>query len=224
VTDSVRVKICGLTRREDVVMADAHGADYLGVVLTPGFGRSVAVDSASELASGTTATRVAVLVDPDARQAAEAAEALGAGVVQLHGDESPEVVEAIGQAGPWHVWKAVRIRRASDLTDAIRRFGSVVDGIVVEGWKDGVVGGGGAQADLEALEGVRDDFPPAVAFVLAGGLTPANVAEGVARVRPLVVDVSSGVEEVPGEKSRALVRRFMEEARRGSLPPNGVLR
>lgn len=223
-SDLVRVKICGLTRREDVVMADELGADYVGVVLSPGFGRSVDLAAAPGLVRGVAAIRVAVLVDMDPDPAAAAAEALGAGVVQLHGEESPEVVEAVGALGSWDVWKAVRVRTPGDLTDALRRFGSVVDGILVEGQKDGVVGGGGVRADLSVLEGVRSEVSPELTLVLAGGLTPANVAEGVARLRPSVVDVSSGVEEIPGEKSRSLVQRFIEGARRSPLPPNGVLR
>ncbi len=223
-SDLVRVKICGLTRREDVVMADALGADYLGVVLSPGFGRSVDLATAPGLVRDVSATRVAVLVDLDPDAAAVAAEALGAGVVQLHGQESPQVAEAVRALGPWDVWKAVRMRTPADLTEALRRFGSVVDGILVEGYREGVVGGGGARADLSVLEGVRAEVIPELTLVLAGGLTPANVAEGVARLRPSVVDVSSGVEEFPGEKSRVLVQRFIEAARRGPLPPNGVLR
>ena len=99
-------------------------------------------------------------------------------------------------------------------------FAPVVDGILVEGWKEGVVGGGGARADLATLEAARRAVPPGLTLVLAGGLTPENVAEGVARVRPSVVDVSSGVEEEPGRKARALVQRFIEEARR-SPPSHG---
>jgi len=87
-----------------------------------------------------------------------------------------------------------------------------------------VVGGGGARADFAVLEQTRRAVSAALTLVLAGGLTPANVGEGVARVRPSVVDVSSGVEEVPGRKARVLVQRFIEEARRDPLLPNGVLR
>ena len=222
--DRVKVKICGLTRREDVEMAVELGADYVGVVLTAGFGRSVDRDAAPELVRDVLATPVAVLVDEDLEAAASLAKTLGAGVVQLHGGEPPEVAEALRALGPWKVWKAVRVRTPSDVTDALDRYGSVVDGILLEGWKEGVVGGGGAQADFAVLEEVRGAVSDDLTLVLAGGLTPANVAEGVARVRPSVVDVSSGVEEVPGKKARVLVQRFIEEAHKGLFPPHGVLR
>jgi len=134
VPDPVRVKICGLTRREDVEMAAALGADYVGVVLTSGFGRSVGADVAPGLVRDVPSIPVAVLVDEDLDGAARAAEALGAGVVQLHGRESPELAEALRALGPWQVWKAVRVREPSDVTEALDRYGAVVDGILVEGW------------------------------------------------------------------------------------------
>jgi len=182
VPDRVRVKICGLTRREDVEMAVELGADYVGVVLTAGFARSVDRDLAPglvrDLVRDLPATPVAVLVDEDLEAAASLAETLGAGVVQLHGEEPPEVAEALRALGPWEVWKAVRVRTPSDVTDALDRYGSVVDGILVEGWKEGVVGGGGAQADFAVLEEIRGAVSDDLTLVLAGGLTPANVAEG----------------------------------------------
>jgi len=205
-------------------MADALGADFLGVVLAPGFGRSVAVASAEALVRGVRAMPVAVLVDQELGEAASAAEALGAGVVQLHGDESPGFASSLRDSGPWRVWKAVRVKRASEVPDALTRYEGAVDGLLVEGWRRGVVGGGGGRADLAALETVCADWPSGLDLVLAGGLTPTNVAEGVARVHPSVVDVSSGVEEAHGRKSRDLVRRFIEAARSGLRPPNGVQR
>jgi phosphoribosylanthranilate isomerase len=220
--DRVGVKICGLTRREDVEMAASLGADYVGVVLTAGFGRSVAVAAAPALVRDVSATPVAVLVDELLESAAGAADALGAGVVQLHGQESPDLARELRSMGPWDVWKAVRVRSAADLCAAVDAYAPVVDGILVEGWKEGVVGGGGVKADLTVLESARAAVPRGVTLVLAGGLTPENVAEGVARVRPSVVDVSSGVEEGPGRKSRTLVQRLIEEARRSAPPPHGA--
>ena len=222
--EPVRVKICGLTRRQDVEMAAALGADYVGVVLTVGFGRSVSPTAAPDLVRDVPATPVAVLVDEPLAVAARAARSLGAGVVQLHGGETPATARSLRGMGPWHVWKAVRVRSAQDLIVAVEMFAPAVDGILVEGWKEGVVGGGGVQADLSTLEEVRPTVPQGLTLVLAGGLTPENVAEGVARVRPSVVDVSSGVEEEPRRKSRTLVQRFIEEARRSPPLPLGGLR
>ena len=122
--DPVRVKICGLTRRRDVEMAADLGADYVGVVLTGGFGRSVDAAAAPGLVRDVPATPVAVLVDEPLDVAATAARALGAGVVQLHGEETPEVAEALRELGPWDVWKAVRVRSAADASASLASMSS----------------------------------------------------------------------------------------------------
>lgn len=209
-----RVKICGLCRTGDVRRADEAGADYLGSVLSGGFRRSVEPSRIPGLMEGVRGVPVAVLVDEEPDAAARLARVLGAGVVQLHGHESPGVVRAVAEAGPWKVWKAVRLRQAGDLDAALDRYGDLVDGILVEGWKEGVVGGAGVRLDDEvaAVAGAR--IPDGVAFVLAGGLTAATVFDVVARFAPDVVDVSSGVEESLGRKDPEKVRRFVEEARR----------
>ncbi|MHC4925389.1 MAG: phosphoribosylanthranilate isomerase [Planctomycetota bacterium] len=219
---NVKVKICGLMRRADVLFADARGSDYVGVILSAGYTRTVTVEEAKGLVADVAATPVAVFVDEEVSVAARAAAAIGAGVVQLHGEETRRTVSEVSALGPWKVWKAVRVREPSDLTDALARYADVVDGLLVEGWKDGVVGGGGARADLQALSAVRNEVPAGLDLVLAGGLNPENVAEGVARFRPSVVDVSSGVEETLGQKSDDLVYRFIEEARRASDNANGA--
>ncbi len=212
--EPVRVKICGVVRREDALAAQAAGADYVGVILSAGFGRSVEPDDAARLVSGVRVARVAVLVDEDPGSAAHLAEAIGADVLQLHGEEPPEVVSAIRDRGPWRIWKSVRARGGADVLRTVERYGALVDGILVEGRREGVVGGGGARLDLDAVAGARGGIPDGIDVVLAGGLTPETVADAVARFAPDVVDVSSGVERVRGGKDPELVRRFIEEARR----------
>lgn len=208
----VRVKICGLTRREDALVADAAGADYLGVVLTAGFGRSVAHVDASALVEGTRARKVAVLVDETAEGATAAARALGAAVIQLHGREAPEVLEALRAAGPWKLWKAVRAKSLDDVEQAVSRYAGSADGILVEGWKEGALGVGGARVTLDPAA-VRALVPAHLDFVLAGGLTPDIVGNGVRAFHPDVVDVSSGVERALGVKDHARIRAFIESAR-----------
>ncbi len=212
--ESPRVKICGVVRPRDALAAEAAGADYVGVVVSAGFGRSVDPRDAPDVVAGLSVVRVAVLVDEDADAAARLGEALGAGVLQLHGEEAPEVMVALRERGPWRLWKSVRAREAADILRAVERYGAHVDGILVEGHREGVVGGGGARLDLDAVAQVRPLIPAGLEVVLAGGLTPDTVADAAARFAPDVVDVSSGVERVPREKDLALVRRFIEEARR----------
>jgi phosphoribosylanthranilate isomerase len=208
----VRVKICGLTRREDALVADAAGADYLGVILSAGFGRTVALRDAGALAQGTRAAKVAVLVGETPERAAAAAHALGADVIQLHGSESPEVLEALRARGPWKLWKAVRAKTLADIEQAIERYAHSANGILVEGWKEGSLGVGGARVTLDPAA-VRALLPTDLDFVLAGGLTPDSVGEGVRAFHPDVVDVSSGVERALGVKDHDRVRGFIESAR-----------
>lgn len=217
-----RVKICGLRRREDVLAADAAGADYVGVVLTTGFVRAVDVAAAPALVEGVRATPVAVLVDESTEGAVLGARALGAGVIQLHGSEPEQVVRELADMGRWKLWKSVRVRSAEDVDRAMDSYGPWVDGLLLEGWKKGVVGGGGASLDPERFADVRARVPGTVDVILAGGLAPDNVGHAVARFAPDVVDVSSGVEMEPGRKSHDLIRLFVQRAR-AALPGMGGL-
>lgn len=207
-----RVKICGLMRREDVLVADAAGAAYVGVVMSEGFGRSVEPTRAAGLVAGTRAARVAVLVDETPDSAERAARTLDADVLQLHGTEGPDVLEELRDRGPWTLWKAVRARSLDDVQRTVERYASVADGVLVEGWKDGSLGGGGARLGLDP-DAVRRLIPDSLDFVLAGGLDAETVAEAVRRFRPDVVDVSSGVERELGAKDSEAVRAFAMAAR-----------
>lgn len=209
-----RVKICGLTHNDDARLAERLGADLLGFVLSHGFGRSVPDDEASGVVLGTGVERVAVLVDEPVERAARLARSIDAAVIQLHGSESPETVERLRSVGEWRVWKAVRARSLEDVARAVLDYGPLVDGLLLEGWKPGVTGGGGARLELRPDE-VRRAMATGPALVLAGGLTPDNVAEAVARFGPDIVDVSSGVETTPGRKDPERVRQFLAVVKEG---------
>jgi phosphoribosylanthranilate isomerase len=209
---TLRVKICGLRRREDVLVADDAGADYVGVVLTEGFSRSVPIGDVPALAEGVRAARVAVLVDETPEGAMAKAEALGAKVLQLHGSEPVEVVRELAESGRWTIWKSVRVRGSGDIDRAVELYGGLVQGLLVEGWKEGIVGGGGAILDPRSFPEVRARVPDGIDVILAGGLDPDTVGGAVARFLPDVVDVSSGVEIDVGRKSHHRVRLFIERA------------
>ena len=215
--EAPRVKICGLMRNEDARAAEALGADFLGVVLTDGFARSVPRDRAADVLAGTTSRRVAVLVDEPPASAARLAAVVDAAVVQLHGSESPTDVAALRELGGWSVWKAVRAATLDDVREAVARYAEVVEGLLVEGWREGVVGGGGARLRLEPEE-VRAAVPERLVFVLAGGLRPETVGAAVARFRPEVVDVSSGVERAVGAKDPRRIESFIRSAKQTVTP------
>lgn len=215
------VKICGVTRVEDARAALTAGADFVGAILTSGFGRSVEPGHAATYlqerpggASDGGPVLVAVLVDPDPDQAVAAARRSGAGIVQLHGEETPEVVRAVAAAGPWKVWKAVRARDADEVARAVERYGGLVDGLLLDGGRGDQRGGGlGIAFDRGAAAALRSGIPPGVRLVLAGGLDPVNVRRAVRRFRPDVVDVSSGVEVRRGQKDPRRVAAFVRAAR-----------
>ena len=170
--------------------------------------------------AGTDARKVAVVVDESPAGAEERARAIGASVIQLHGQEDPRDLEELRARGPWLLWKAVRARTAADVHGAVGRFRGVAHGILVEGWKRGVVGGGGARLRVQPEE-VRAAVPREVDFVLAGGLDPQSVAEAVALFLPDVVDVSSGVEAGPRRKDPELLRAFLRRARAAARATEG---
>jgi len=211
VAERVRVKICGITRREDALAVDRAGADYLGVILSAGFSRSVDPATAATLVEEVRPITVAVLVGEEPAAAEQLARSIGAGVIQLHGEEPPSVLAELRSRGPWKLWKAVRAKAVDDVERAVERYADVADGILVEGWKDGVIGGGGVRLDVGTAVG--EVIPERLDFILAGGLEPDSVAETVIALRPHVVDVSSGVEHRKGEKDAELVKRFVEAAR-----------
>lgn len=210
--DGTRIKVCGLMRNADARFADVLGADFLGVVLSSGFQRSVQPECAASVVAGTVAAHVAVVVDESPVRSAELASSIGASVIQLHGDEPVETVHELRALGEWSVWKAVRAASIEDVVRVADQFGAIIDGLIVEGWSEGVVGGGGVRVRLDP-SAVRAHVPPEIDFIIAGGLTSDSVEDAVARFRPDVVDVSSGIERSAGVKDPELVRSFFDSVR-----------
>ena len=198
----VRVKICGITRLEDALLAASFGADALGFNLWPGSKRHVDPDAARAIVDRLPpfVTPVGVFVDqPPTTVLALAAQA-GVQVVQLHGDESWEDVNGY----PIPAVKAVRLAGPESLRD-LHRYR--VRGFLLDAPSPGF-GGSGTTCDWGLARQVAERFP----VVLAGGLTPENVGEAIRAVRPWAVDVASGVESAPGVKDPDKLRRFIESA------------
>ena len=203
-----RIKICGLTREADVDAALDAGADALGFVLYPKSPRALTLARAVELAQRLPpfATPVLLFVNASPHDLAQATAALPQALLQFHGDETPEQCQAAGR--PY--LRAARMVPGCDLLDFARRF-PAAQALLLDAQVDGF-GGGGKVFDWSLI-------PTSVPLpvVLSGGLNPANVIDGIARVRPWAVDVSSGVESaVPGQKgikNAALMRRFCKAVR-----------
>jgi phosphoribosylanthranilate isomerase len=205
----VRVKICGLTRRADAVAAFEVGADLLGAVLVPSSPRALSAADVPAILGGLPLPGVLVVADLDVDRVVEAATLAGASVVQLHGDESPETAARIRSEGSWRVWKAFRVKDPKKAWHEISRFVTAVDGILLDTWHPGHLGGTGEAFSWKEMRRVRDAFPQGVEVILAGGLKPENVAEAITELRPDIVDVSSGVEVGPGLKDRDRMREFV---------------
>lgn len=216
----VRVKICGLMRVEDAVVAAHAGADYLGAILSDGFGRSIPALRALDYGAETGLPVVGVTVDETFEDLVRIGEEAELSVLQLHGSEEPHTVQAIRAAGPWRVWKALRVRSADEVLNALDRYGPVTDGLLLDGWHPEHRGGSGVRFPWDLIEPLRDRFPDDLTFIAAGGLTPENVGDAVLRLRPNVVDVSSGVEIAFGVKEPGRVRSFVRGARSAVRDPS----
>jgi phosphoribosylanthranilate isomerase len=216
-----KVKVCGLTRQEDAVHAAEAGADYLGVILVPASPRYQSQGRAREILAGIPVPKVLVVADQDLAEIEKAAALVEASVVQLHGQETPEIAGALRSAGPWDVWKALRVRGPGELQTALSRFHGHVDGFLLDAWHPAKMGGTGTVFSWDAVSEVRGTFPEGLTFVTAGGLRPGNVREAIEKLRPDVVDVSSGIEEGPGLKDRSLVEAFIQNVRGSGMGEDG---
>ncbi|HEY0024059.1 MAG TPA: phosphoribosylanthranilate isomerase [Longimicrobium sp.] len=204
------VKVCGLMRPEDAAVASAAGAAYLGVILAPGGKRTVTAARANVILGGIPARRVGVFVDAGENELLADAREAGLHVLQLHGDEPPELADRMRAAG-YEVWKAVRARGADDFSRAARRYAGAVDALLLDGYSPAAHGGTGTRFPWAEVAERLGELPPGMRLVAAGGLTPRNVAEAAAILRPHAVDVSSGVEASPGVKDPDAVRAFVEQ-------------
>ena len=206
------VKVCGLTRHEDAAAAAGAGARYLGVILAPGGRRTVAPGDGAVIFGDLKVQRVGVFVNATADELRRAAGAARLDVLQLHGDEPPELAAALRGEG-FAVWKALRPRSGDELSAGLVRYAGAVDAILLDGYSAGARGGTGTAFDWRAAAERLGGMPPETMLVAAGGLRPDNVAEAASLLRPQVVDVSSGVESSPGVKDHAAVRAFAAAVR-----------
>jgi len=205
----VRVKICGICSPEDAHAARELGANYLGMILSQGFDRSLLPDQAVEIGLTVDAPLVAVFVDEPVDEVQRIAELIGISVIQLHGAESSDYVQELHNRGGWEIWKSVRVRESGDVIETLNKFGDYVDGVLLDAWHPDSPGGSGASFAWEEVSSVRDIFPPNVRLIVAGGLAPDNVEQAARILSPDVVDVSSGVELSPRIKDHALILEFV---------------
>lgn len=196
-----RVKICGITRVEDGLVAANEGVDAIGLVFYPPSPRNVSIEEAAKIAAALPAfiTVTGLFVNADQETIAEVVEKVGIDLIQFHGDECPDYCQSHGKS-----WiKAIRMKDNVDLIDTARQYHGA-RALLLDAYQPGVPGGTGAAFDWERIP--RDIDKP---IILAGGLNPENVTRAVRKVQPYAVDVSGGVEREKGIKDFEKIAAFV---------------
>ncbi len=202
---SVKVKICGITNAPDALTAAEAGADALGFMFYEPSPRNVSLATAAEIIRQLPpfVAKVGVFVNADEATVRAAIQTCGLDTLQFHGEETPEFCATFSVK----TLKAIRVQDAATLQQLP---GYLTNAWLLDSFVPGQPGGTGAKFNWDlAVEAQKLGRP----IILAGGLTPENVAGAVRRVRPYAVDVSSGVESVPGRKDHVKVRVFIRAAR-----------
>ncbi len=202
---AISIKVCGITRAADAECVVAAGADCIGFIFHPKSPRYVTVAQAREAAASVprSVRRVGVFVNADIETIEDTVAACELDVIQLHGTEPGELARRLGAE---RVWKACPLRTAADVQRAAEYPAHAV---VVDSMAPGRWGGTGELSNWA----LAAQLSASTRVMLAGGLSPENVAAAIAQVRPAGVDVSSGVEAEPGIKDHDKVRRFIAAAR-----------
>ena len=208
----IRVKICGLTRPQDVTAVAAAGGAYIGLNFFPKSPRHVAPETARALSLSVPVgmARVALTVDASEAELDHIVETVPLDMLQLHGHESPEQVARVRERYGLPVIKAVGVAGEEDLP-ALAEYGRVASQLLVDAKPPkgaALLGGNGVPFDWRLIAGRRWPVP----WMLAGGLTPENVAEAIRLTGARQVDVSSGVESAPGVKDAARIAAFVTAA------------
>jgi len=200
-----RIKICGITREQDVATVAGNGADALGLVFYEKSPRNVSVQQAAQLARAVPPflTVVGLFVNPAVESVREVLQHVALDVLQFHGEETPEFCRQFGK--PY--LKAIRVKPGVDLIQCASRYAGA-QGLLLDAYIEGTQGGTGESFDWSLIP---HDLPLPV--ILSGGLHAGNVAVAVRQVRPYAVDVSSGVEAAKGIKDAAKIAAFINEVK-----------
>jgi phosphoribosylanthranilate isomerase len=208
--NSTRVKICGITRVEDARAAVDAGADAIGLVFYPKSSRYIEPPAAVNIAraAGPFVTVVGLFVNASAEEVISTMSEVDLDLLQFHGDEDAVYCEQFGR--PY--LKALRMKPGLDVAEVMSQYPSA-SGFLFDAWNKEKYGGTGETFDWARLSHLNDGpYSNNSALILAGGLTPDNVAEAVAVTKPYAVDVSGGVELSPGIKSEQLIKQFINRA------------
>ena len=205
----VRVKICGITRPQDALAAAYLGADAIGLVFYPASPRAVTVQTACAIVEVLPPfiCKVGLFVNAAPDEISGVLETVALDVLQFHGDEETEQCKRYSKP----FIKAVRMQDNADLNAAVIRYADA-SALLLDTYVDGLHGGTG-----QAFDWSRIPAHPGKPLILAGGLTPANVAAAIEQTKPYAVDVSGGVESAKGIKDTGKIAEFIQEVRNAKI-------
>lgn len=207
-----RIKVCGITTAEDAKEAIRLGVDAIGFIFVENSPRYISPEKAKEIVMQLPPFihLVGVFVNCDPVEVEEIIEYCGLTHVQLHGSEDVDYCLRLSQdATPCRVLKAFRVGPESTAADFLP-YEQAVSGFLLDTYVEGQEGGTGRPFDWSVIEALQLKLP----LILAGGLSPENVAEAVQNVRPYAIDVNSGVEDEPGRKNPDKMRLLVESVGR----------
>jgi phosphoribosylanthranilate isomerase len=198
----LKVKICGITNYDDAAMAASLGADALGFIFAPVSLRNIEPVTAADIIKRLPPfiKTVGVFVNEDIDKIRNIAAYCGLDVVQLHGDESPEICETLMP----RTIKAIRVKDDFDSSGLLSYRGKV-RAFLLDTYSEKAVGGTGKRFNWDKAVEINSLGIP---IILAGGLTPSNIIEAINKVKPYGVDVNSGIEKSPGIKDHSLMKEL----------------
>ncbi|MFH1837099.1 MAG: phosphoribosylanthranilate isomerase [Candidatus Omnitrophota bacterium] len=220
----VKVKICGITNLEDALMAGKYGADLLGFIFVENTLRNVEMNIVKDIIFSlntrgfSNVAKVGLFKDENQEKVSKIVKFCELDHVQLHGNETPEYCKELKTSVLKKCGRDIRIIKAFKVADKILSHGSYgmsdyddADYLVFDTFKADLDGGTGKEFSWDIL--IEDRIDIKKQFFVAGGITPENVKEAVKRIQPYGIDVSSGVEEIPGKKDERLLKEFVKNAK-----------
>lgn len=212
-TMRTRVKICGITRVQDIQAAVQAGADAIGLVFYAPSPRAVSIEQAKQLVKYIPpyVSIIGLFVNADVEEIVQVLQQVPVDVLQLHGDETPAQCLQIAQRTGRRWYKALQVKAELDMTAEIAAYQqSGASAVLLDAWHPELKGGTGLQFDWAKFP--QTDFP----LILAGGLHAENIQQAIVATQPYAVDVSGGVESAKGIKDQQLIQRFMQGVQGGS--------
>jgi phosphoribosylanthranilate isomerase len=214
---TAEIKFCGMTRLDDARVAASLGAAYVGAIFAGG-PRMISAEWAAQVFADLPATmhRVGVFADQGADEITRMARIASLDVVQLHGEAGVARIDALRRGFSGAIWSVVRVAGTA-LPASAGELAAASDGLLLDAYVAGTLGGTGVTLPWAALAASIDALRGGATIILAGGLTPENVAGAIAALAPDVVDVSSGVEDAPGQKNHDRMHAFRDAVVHASI-------